>query len=237
MGLRYSQSHNQTTQPRKNTFYTHIVTKELRLNFKVGLLSKIYPDAKYLVSIRHPGAQINSILKLFKKGHLGELRKNLSSFVEYIDQGKRFNNFWHFACLQDFNNNLELKLLLWWMINYTVLIEDLQLNRLNYRIVYHEELSDTPEKVVLDLFEFCDLNYDEQVKDYVRVSSTEKNSTPSPLNTSRDSANYYKLAINNVSPTLNEIIQKVISTMKAENIEPTLRKYLDKFYEFGRIRK
>jgi hypothetical protein len=223
-------------QPTKNIHRTHEVTKELRLNFKIGFLSKLFPTAKYLVAIRHPGAQISSIMQLFKRGHLTELQRSLLSFVEHVNNGKRFINFWNSASSMDYDNDLEAKLALWWIINYGVLIEDLQLHRLDYRIVYHEELCKSPDKTVGELFEFCDLNYDAQAKAYVRASSTENSNGTSPLNTSRDSANYYKLAIERVSISLNKKIQKIILPMKAANIEPSIYQYLGEFYDVKEMR-
>ncbi len=204
---------NITQQFKKASDRFFQVTKELRLNFKVGLLARAFPDAKYLVMIRHPGSQISSIIRLFRKGNLGELKRALLSFIEYIQNCHRFEKYWLLVdkYARDKDNNIESKLILWWLINYEVLIEDLKAFDLNFQIVYHESLSENPYQVTSHILKFCQLSFDKQVKNYVYLSSIGNNNINSPVDTVRNSANYYKQLINAVELNLQRKIEEVIS--------------------------
>lgn len=189
------------------------ITKELRLNFKVGLLSRIFPDAKYIVSIRHPGAQIASILCLFEQGSLGELQKALLSFFEYIRNSKRFEIYMPLIQECDWENDIEIKLVLWWLINYETLVADLKAYKLDYYIVYHEDISEHPSKITSDILDFCGLAFNEQVKEYIAFSSENKRNKKgySSVDTTRDSRNYYKKKIKDVNEDLRKKCKDIFS--------------------------
>ena len=188
------------------------ITKELRLNFKVGVLSNFFPDAKYLVSIRHPGAQINSIIKLFQQGRLGELKKSLLSFFECVRNFKRFEKYMPLIQKCDWENDMEIKLVLWWLINYEILIEDLKAYKLNYYIVYHEKISEDPYKVTSEVLDFCGLTFSKEVKEYIAFSSENNkiNDRYSSVNTNRNSRMYYKKKIEDVDENLRKKCEDVL---------------------------
>ncbi|MFB6263109.1 MAG: hypothetical protein ABEL76_05710, partial [Bradymonadaceae bacterium] len=50
--------------------------KEVRLNFKVALLTSLFPEAVFLVIVRNPLAQIDSMLRLFDRGELVYLERS-----------------------------------------------------------------------------------------------------------------------------------------------------------------
>lgn len=214
-------------QSKKDPDRTVEVIKELRLNFKVGLLVKAFPNSKYIVAIRHPGAQISSIKKMFQKGHLGELKNSLLSFIDYVRCCDRFNKYWHAIDARNVGNLLESKLILWWLINYDVLIEDIRVNKLNHYIVYNEDISENPGKVVTDVFETCSLDMKQSVREYLNTSSKSRTKHQSPIDTSRDSANYYKQMIAGVDRGLNNAIVEI--SMQLE-LEPVLQAYLKRHY-------
>jgi hypothetical protein len=202
-----------TKLPWKNKSPHYEVTKELRLNFKIGYLSKTFPNAVYIVIIRHPGAQITSITELLNNGNLGELKRGLESFVEKIKKYDRFKKYLDLLNVIDWENDFENKLIIWWLINYEVLIDDLSVKRLNYKIISHEELSENTFNNIEILLKFCDLKFDEQVKTYINASSRLQSKIKSPLDTNRDSAKYYKKKIAAIDPKLNNKIQSIISIL------------------------
>jgi hypothetical protein len=195
-------------QIKKNINSRLTVTKELRLNFKLGALNKSLPKAKYLITIRHPGAQISSILKLFKSGHLGELRRSLCSFLDSVYGGKRFNKYHGLQSIIDSNSEIEDILIVWWIVNYEILIEDCKLNGLDYQLIYHEDLSTDPAVGFEKIFSFLGLDYPEVVKQFVTTRSTKKNHTAqSAVDTRRDSATYFRNSILKVDPAISEKVQ------------------------------
>ena len=214
-------------QVRKSTYGSVSVTKELRLNFKVGCLAKAFPEAVYVIPLRHPGAQISSIVQLFAKNHLGELRRSLLVFTDSLGKCHRFKKYWHAINTRNVGKLLESKLVLWWLINYDVLIEDLRVNKLNHHIVYHEDISENPGKVVADVFETCDLDMEQNVRDYLNTSSKSGTKHKSPIDTSRDSANYYKQTIAAVDRGLNN---RVVEISRQLELEPVLQAYLKRHY-------
>lgn len=182
-------------QVRKSRVPVVTILKELRLNFKVGLLQRVFPQSKYIIVVRHPGAQITSIMRLFRKGHLGELRRSLHALYAYLRESDRFDKYaTYYKCLDDVDNVREM-LLLWWLINYEVAIEECKRYKVDYRIAYNEKLSEAPEDTFREVFSFLELEYAQNVNDYVARStqvSGDRRSTSdiSPVNTVRDSSKH-----------------------------------------------
>jgi hypothetical protein len=206
------------------------VTKELRLNFKTGLISKVFPDAKYLVTIRHPGAQIDSIQRLFAKNSLGELKKNLETFIEDIGKDSRFAKYKDVIRQFHRGDDLQVTLVLWWLINYEVLLEDLNRFGLEFRVVYHEDLSAHAEDEVTRILDFIELDMVPEINDYVIFSSKPRGNIDvvSNVDTRRDSATYYREAISAVEPGLKKKIRDVVR-YHGGLLAPRLRHYLSKF--------
>lgn len=199
-------------QIRKNRLPKVIATKELRLNFKIGLLHKAFPEAKYIIIIRHPGAQIASILKLFKRSSLGELKKSLYSFFDSIYNTNRFDKYHKLQEHFMVNSEMPDMLLLWWLINYEILIEDCKRYGVDFGVVYHEELSESPESEFHRIFTFLGINYPPVVKDYIIASSTKGHTVSSPVDTVRNSARDYKMALSNIEPKMKPKITKLFNS-------------------------
>jgi len=196
--------------------------KELRLNFKLELLSKVFPNAKYLVIVRHPGAQIASITNLMSKMHLGELKKQLASFPEYIYGTTNLKKYRDLINKRQWGEDIQDMLIPWWLINYDILIKDCARLNLDCKIVYHEELSERPEEMCRDIFGFIGLDYATEVNKYLSASSTTKNIPVSAVDTVRDSSFYYKDQISKVHPMLLEKISKALSFV---DVSDELKRY------------
>jgi hypothetical protein len=204
------------------------VIKELRLNFKVSLLAKCFPNAACLVITRHPGAQITSITKLFRQGGLGELEQSLASFVEDMNAINRFERYRNPMAEYDCSDG-ETRLVFWWLINYMTLIEDLDREGLPYRVVAHEDISQDPFRVVKELFDWSGLDLDSQVVEYIRLSSTtsERKGKVDPLDTHRQSADYVRTVIDNIDQSLAEKVRGVLRHVNRDKkLEPPLERYL-----------
>jgi len=200
------------------------------LNFKTGLISGVFPGAGFLVCIRHPGAQIASVMRLFSGGSLGELNKSLLTFINDIENHPRFEAYGDLIRRFDWQNDPGVKLALWWLLNYNVLLEDLERFQCAFRLVYHEEISENPYRVVREIFDFCGLDFVEEVQAYLDLSSKSSDNIRSNVDTRRDSANYYKQMIGAVDPRLNDKIREIVQYYE-NGLEPHLRQYLKKFYQ------
>ncbi len=195
----------------KNRSRTHCVVKDLRLNFKINLLSDAFPGAYYLVSIRHPGAQITSIKNAIDRGGLGELGRSLMTFFIHVRGCERFSKYWALIDRYFDEYDIDTKLILWWLINYEIVIEDLKLTEQNFSLVYLEELSNNPHDYVSRLFGDCALGCDKQVTSYIESSSTSKQDAFSLVNTNRLSGVFSKQSVKKVDIKLNRKISEIFT--------------------------
>ncbi len=209
-------------QSKKRREPHRIVTKELRLNFKVGLLHRAFPDAVCLLAIRHPGAQISSILRLFERGNLGELKQSLEGFREAVlktEQALPYKEL--FARVWREDQPAE-QLIVWWMINYDLLLRECKRLGVRYRVIYHEDLSEHPAEEFDAVLAFAGLSGAKEVDNYLIASSTRQTQSESPVDTMRQSSDFYKAAINQVDAGLKEQISKAFTLFDASE---ELRRY------------
>lgn len=213
-------------QKLKNVNVDVEVIKELRLNFKVALIKSAYPKAKVLIIIRHPGAQIESIIRLMREGHLNELRRSLESFYSYVSSSNRFSKYEKVVSLLD-QQDMDRKLILWWLINYEVLISDCKSYCLDYKVVYHEELSGKPISEFRNILSFINATMSPVVEEYIRFSSSQKivnlnNNSKTVMDTLRDSDSYSKRTISLVKEKSIVLINQMY---KEINVIDELQRY------------
>ena len=214
-------------QSKKTAMPTLTVTKELRLNFKVGLIQRVFPQAKFIIIARHPGAQVASIMKLFQRGHLGELRKSLHSL--YGDLRKSKYKVKYLAYFKELGGDPDMRelLLLWWLINYETLIEDCKRYGVDYKVVFNEDLSTYPAEHYQEILSFIGLDFHPAVRAYLAHSTVDSqrrdnNSVISPVDTIRDSSRYSKEAISNLD---NEMGFSIANLYSRFNICTELSRY------------
>ena len=119
------------------------------------------------------------------------------------------------------------RLVLWWLVNYEVLLEDLAAVGAAHKVVTNEALSVDPAGVVSDVFNFCGITVDEAVTDYVRHSTSGKSETTSAVDTVRDSAPYSEKAIRATTPDLLEEIRAVFERQRdSHGLAPEIEDYL-----------
>jgi len=184
--LSLNRSEIQSFDNQKNTLWNAIAIKELRLNFKIGLLHSFFPDAQFIVVIRNPLAQIHSILTFFSQNALQQLKQSLYIFFESIYSCDRFKKFKDALESLD-STSLFDRLVAYWFINYDVLLEDLKRFDCNHILVRHEDLCEETEIIVKNLFSLSACKYAELTKHYIEQSSRGTNDVSSPLDTTRNS--------------------------------------------------
>ena len=181
---------------------THFVIKEVRLNFKVGMLHQLVPDAQFVVIVRNPLSQVESILRQFQQDTLVFLRQFLTGFIEAIEGQERFSRFIEaFRLLED---NLFSRALAYWFVNYAILLEDLKRTDASFCLVRHESLCDAPEARIQELFSWTDLCWAAQCGEYLRHSTQREPCTPNPTETSRQSRSYHLRALRRIDAETRE---------------------------------
>jgi hypothetical protein len=174
------------------------ITKELRLNFKAPLLHAAFPGSRFVVIIRHPGAQIASILRWMQRGHLKELGRALETFDARIAEQDRFATLAEACGGLAAGQTVEQRLARWWALNYTVLLEDLDRCGASYRVTRHDRLAEDPPAESARLLDFAGLDPSAAVDRYVAWSSHTAPRRFAPTETVRRSAESSAEAIHNV---------------------------------------
>ena len=190
------------------------ITKELRLNFKVGLLRGCFPEARFIVAVRHPGAQLASILGWMERGRLGELTRALAPFEARVHEQKRLAPF--AKALEDLPSagTREGRLAAWWAINYSVLLGDLEACGVEHRVVHHEKLSGATANEVSGLLAFAGLAPDAAVDRYIAWSGGSAPRSDSPTETVRRSAQHSQDAIRDVGEPVRSAVAAVLARLR-----------------------
>lgn len=174
-----------------------IAVKELRLNFKVGVIADLWPESRTLVIVRNPLSQIASILRLLRKGMLHDLRAALHTVVEHARGYRRFDPYEEALASVD-AANLVHRVTAYWFLNYAILLEDLARHDLSSRLIRHEDLCQAPQEQRRAVLEFLGLPDDSQTERYVQWSTQSTNQVNSVMDTQRDSESYYLEALREV---------------------------------------
>lgn len=190
------------------------VTKELRLNFKAGLLRDCFPRARFVVVLRHPGAQVASILSWMGRGRLGELARALEAFGARLRGQDRLAPFERALTDLPAARTLEGTLVAWWGVSYSVLLGDLGARGAYHRVLRHERLCDATSDEVAALLAFVGLPADPAVDRYVDWSSATNPKGGSPTETVRHSAESSRAAIRSVSEPVREACATVLLRLR-----------------------
>lgn len=184
---------------------TTVAVKELRLNFKVRMLAELFPEAPACVIIRNPVSQIDSVLRQIERDRLVYLKQFLGGLFESLEGQRRFEVFEPaIDALPD--DDLVARAVAYWFINYSTVIEDLRETGGSWQLVRHEELCEAPFAEAETLFDFAGLEYGDQTRDYVRQSSQTPAGSAGPTATTRESASYYRRALDQVDDDVRDRI-------------------------------
>jgi hypothetical protein len=174
----------------KNTSGTHWIVKELRAAGKVSVLKEAFPDAKFVILIRHPAATVDSILRWFGKGRLGELQDELVSFNSALKSQVIGRKYAGLLEKVESSGHKASQLALYWRVHYETLISVLA-NEKAAKIVTMEELACRPQETVNKIFSHFELDVTPSVGAYLE-HSTQKSGSDSPLSTTRISETHYR---------------------------------------------
>jgi hypothetical protein len=213
-GLRYLQWHllnlNHSKVPvsmqgRKTSPPRHFVVKELRLNLKIRMLVKAVPQARFLIIVRNPAAQLTSIRRLIEKGYLQELAaalKSLSANPYQDHYPDRFEKWFESDVLVDV-------LVAWWFLNYEILIADVRDSGVPMMLIRHEQLAAGPNVWSEKILAFLGLSLSQSVKEYLQSSTGTPPRSSSPLDTFRHSADHSRATICNADPVIASKLQRM----------------------------
>lgn len=199
------------------------VTKELRLCFKAPFLAEAFPDARFAVALRHPGAQLASVLRHLELRRLRELGQSLPAFADALKNE---------PCLERYRGFVEGAdatglLVVWWLAHYDVLLGDLRRLGAPLCVVHHEQACRWPVEAAAELLAFCGLRPSGEVERYVEWSTRTPARSDSPLETTRDAARDAQRAVDAVDPALCERIVTVLeAAVQRGGIDPALEAYL-----------
>jgi hypothetical protein len=200
------------------------VIKELRLAGKVPVLRQAYPDARFVVLIRHPLANVHAIAAWFERGRLRELRRDLDSFVAKMSAqavGSRYAE-----QLRLCRNGTEAhRIALYWRVHNEALVD--QLSGSNQALILtYEELAVSPASTVARMVDFCGLPGSASVQKYVEESSNSSVVAASPITTLRNSATHFRAWEAKISPAVREATLEVVQGTR-------LLPMFSRFYEAG----
>jgi len=166
-----------------------LAIKEVRLYFRVPLLARAFPHAKFIHLVRHPGAVVNSMCHYMSQGRLGELRANIDQFHEAIAHREGLEP-WREVLSATATGTLEERLAAFWKVTNDVMARDLAgLGSRSRRVVY-EELAMHPAEVVRSMLDWCGVGDPDETREYVAASSTARDAKLDVLSTSRESSSY-----------------------------------------------
>jgi hypothetical protein len=205
---------------RKHSRPTCHVTKELRLNLKTGLLHGCFPDARFIVAVREPGAQVTSILGWLDRGRLGELARALEPFEAKLCDQDRLAPFARALADRPATDSREHRLAVWWAVNYAVLLSDLESGDVQHRVVNHRRLSEAPAEQAAALLDFAGLEPDASVEGYIAWSSANSPRSGSPTETARRSAEHAHETLRDVAEPVREAVTAVLARLRDADLLP-----------------
>lgn len=198
------------------------VIKELRLAGKIPILLNTFPDAHYIVIMRHPAATIHSILRLFEKGKLGELRGDMDTYIETIAAqaiSERYADLIN-RCRE---GSLVHKLALYWRISYETMYKKLE-DQSSATFLIYEQLARDPLATIEQVFDpIGEGLVSDSVKEYLTYSSTQEVEKPRAITTVRKSATYYRAW----EQKIYEDTQQAVLDITGSSF---LMSYFDEFY-------
>ncbi|HEX6791344.1 MAG TPA: sulfotransferase [Candidatus Krumholzibacteria bacterium] len=183
----------------------HYAVKELRLNLKVPVLRGAFPEARYVVIVRNPAAQLTSIRRWFEQGRLGELAASLKTLADHTLRSPELERYRPWLGSSDRDDLL----VAWWFINYETLIGDLERTGAKMLLIRHEEMSAEPEAGARALFEFLGLPPSRSAAGFVSASSGAEPRTSSPVDTFRKSADHSRDSIRGADRSLADRLRRM----------------------------
>lgn len=200
--------------------------KELRLAGKIPVLLSAFPQARFLVILRHPAATVHSILTWFQRGRLGELRRELETYLEKIEVQSIAAPYRPLIsrCRQ---GTLAHKVALYWRISYETLCNHLGQHP-NACFLVYEQLASQPKVTIEQTFSTLEIPWSTSIKQYLSHSTQKSMRQANAITTVRDSANYYPSWREDISQKTQLAVQEI-----TEN--SSLMPYFEPYYECSHL--
>lgn len=200
------------------------VIKELRLNLAVRLLVEAFAGARVVAIVRHPVAQVASMVRWIERGHLGELVRSLPDFRAALEAPGPLRAY---APLAEPPSGPAGLLAAYWVASYGTLLRDLRETGCEHLVLRHEALCAAPQARTGELLRLFGLPDDPAVARYVDASSRGGTRESDPLDTSRHSGSTPARGLAAAPPDLREGVLAVLDTAAKEGLlEPELEDYL-----------
>jgi len=192
-------------QVRKQSPPGLFVVKELRLNLKIPVLVKAVPNARFLVIVRNPSAQLTSIRRWLDQGRLQELATALKTLAADVDQNRDLQRYRPWTGGGDLNDLL----VVWWFMNYEVLLADLRNSGARTMLIRHEDLAVEPNPRSAEILAFLGLSMSPSVEGFLRSSTAHRPRSNSPVDTFRQSAEHSAATIRGADPVIVARLRRV----------------------------
>ncbi len=166
------------------------VIKELRFSGKIPILRHSFPQAYFIVIVRHPCATVHSIMNWFERGGLGELRRDIETYLEKMEvqaASKPYKN----LIARCRNGSLAHKIALYWRISYETMFRQLETYS-SFQFVVYEQLALQPKEMAVQIFRQMGIPWSYSIDEYLSYSTKAQPQDAGPVTTVRESATYYR---------------------------------------------
>jgi hypothetical protein len=192
----------------------HHVVKSIAALGRMNLFSRLYPQAKIILLLRHPAGQVASAIKAIASDKIDGQPPATEDWGIYKDlaataQGRRKG-----LTLSGFQSLDPVERLAWrWAISNDKALDDLE-GQPSVRTVLYEDLCKDPVAVSRSLFEFSGLDWRQEVEDFVTQSSTTSNanSYDRVIRDSLKTANSWRTKL---APSKVDLIANVLAQSRA----------------------
>ena len=192
----------------------HHVVKSIAALGRMNLFSRLYPEARITLLLRHPGGQVASALKAIVSDKIDGQPPATEDWGIYQDLAETALGRRQGLALADFKGFDPVTRLAWrWAISNDKALEDLD-GLKNVRIVRYEDLCNSPITVSQSLFAFAGLDWHPAVEKFVQRSST-ANEVNTYDRVIRDSAKTAAAWRRKLEPQKVDLLNEVLSRSRA----------------------
>ena len=190
------------------------VAKSIAALGRMNLFSRLYPEAKIILLLRHPAGQIASAIKAIDSDKIDGQPPATRDWGIYEDLAATVQGRSKALTLSRFQSLDPVERLAWrWAISNDKALQDLE-GRPNVRTVLYEDLCNDPLAVSRSLFEFSGLDWRNEVEAFVMASSSTANANgyDRVIRDSRQTANSWRTKL---APSKIDLIANVLRQSRA----------------------
>ncbi len=194
--------------------HVHHVVKSIAALGRMNLFSRLYPEAKIILLLRHPAGQVASAIKAISSDKIDGQPPATEDWGIYRDLAATAQGRSKGLTLSGFQSQDPVERLTWrWAISNDKALDDLE-GQANVRTVLYEELCKDPVAVSRSLFEFSGLDWRQEVEEFVAQSSTGSNANTYDrvIRDSLKTANSWRTKL---APAKIDLVEKVLTQSRA----------------------